>query len=527
MTTPATSAATERPYLLERIGEAAVVQVLRRRLRRAAGVDEDPRLAPRRGGPGRPRHLLRPAPPSQPGPAGHARRAGPSRGCAAGGEPGGDRPLRQAGLDPHRSLPLADVAEVRHRPVARGVDRGRPRGGGGRRPLPAARRRDRRRPDRAAGAGAVRRRRRADGDEQDAAGRPGHPDRQRQQPVRRRQPRRPRRLHRALRAERPPGQDAGRPGRRGLSRRRPLRRRHPPHRRPPRGCHRPGAAGDGRGAAGPGALLPHRRGRRSPRLRHRLGRRSRLAGRHHQRLHRGLHGRPRLQGLVGSGGLVRQRGQDPAVPGHRRRRAVVRGSDAVGPEVPQAGRDRRLGPRHRRRGRVRRCGADDADRHQPAERSGHPRDARQQVGVALQHLRRLQQVDAGFVARGVLVVAGGGRPGRALGRLRRRAVDQPARDHRPRLRAGRTRGVRGLEQPPARAVLDPRGDAGRPGRPVFRRRSAAWWRSACARPAITATSSWPSTRATPATRSCSCAASARAPPSRKITCAIARRSSIG
>ena len=65
--------------------------------------------------------------------------------------------------------------------------------------------------------------------------------------------------------------------------------------------------------------------------------------------------------------------QDAAVPGDRRRGAVVRGSDALGSEVPQAGSHRRLGARHRRRRRGRRLGADDADRHQPAQRSGDPR----------------------------------------------------------------------------------------------------------------------------------------------------------
>ena len=42
-----------------------------------------------------------------------------------------------------------------------------------------------------------------------------------------------------------------------------------------------------------------------------------------------------------------------------------------------------------------------------------------------------------LAARGVLVVAGRSGAGRAVGRLRRRALDQPARDHRPRLRARR------------------------------------------------------------------------------------------
>ena len=48
--------------------------------------------------------------------------------------------------------------------------------------------------------------------------------------------------------------------------------------------------------------------------------------------------------------------------------------------------------RHRRRRRDRRLGTDDADRHQPAERSGDPRAVRQQVGLARQRQRGLRQV---------------------------------------------------------------------------------------------------------------------------------------
>ena len=47
---------------------------------------------------------------------------------------------------------------------------------------------------------------------------------------------------------------------------------------------------------------------------------------------------------------------------HRRARAVVRGSDALGPAVPQAAGDGRHGPRDRSRHRNRRLGAGDADR---------------------------------------------------------------------------------------------------------------------------------------------------------------------
>ena len=55
-----------------------------------------------------------------------------------------------------------------------------------------------------------------------------------------------------------------------------------------------------------------------------------LAGRHDQRLHRGLPGRARHQGRVGSARLLRQPREDRRDPEARRRRAVVRGPHAVG-----------------------------------------------------------------------------------------------------------------------------------------------------------------------------------------------------
>ena len=55
-----------------------------------------------------------------------------------------------------------------------------------------------------------------------------------------------------------------------------------------------------------------------------------VAGRHDQRLHRGLHGRARHEGRVGSARLLRQPREDRRHPEARRRRAVVRGPHAVG-----------------------------------------------------------------------------------------------------------------------------------------------------------------------------------------------------
>ena len=65
--------------------------------------------------------------------------------------------------------------------------------------------------------------------------------------------------------------------------------------------------------------------------------------------------------------------------------------------VPEAGRPRHHRQRHRRRGRDRRLRPDHAGRHQPAERPGHPREVRQQVGVAVERQRGVRQVDVGGV----------------------------------------------------------------------------------------------------------------------------------
>ena len=84
------------------------------------------------------------------------------------------------------------------------------------------------------------------------------------------------------------------------------------------------------GAARADQVLPDRRDGRPGGVRHRLGRGQDLAGRHDQRLHRGLHGPARHEGLVGEPGLLRQPGKDRGHPQAGRRRAVVRGPHAVG-----------------------------------------------------------------------------------------------------------------------------------------------------------------------------------------------------
>ena len=154
---------------------------------------------------------------------------------------------------------------------------------------------------------------------------------------------------------------------------------------------------DGEGAARAHSVVPHRRRARPARVRHRLGRRQVVARRHDQRVHRGLSRRPRHQGRVGSARLLRQHDEDRRHQEARRRSAVVREPHAVGPAVLQGERAGRHRQRHRRRHRDRRCRTGDADRHQPAERTGSARAVRQQVGLDLQCERSLRRsMDAGF-----------------------------------------------------------------------------------------------------------------------------------
>ena len=93
---------------------------------------------------------------------------------------------------------------------------------------------------------------------------------------------------------------------------------------------------DGRGAARADRVLPDRRGRRSRGVRHRVGAGQGVAGRHDQRLHRGVPRRARHQGRVGrrssSTSTARRRRRSRR---SREQRAVVRGPHAVGSEVPQ------------------------------------------------------------------------------------------------------------------------------------------------------------------------------------------------
>jgi hypothetical protein len=116
--------------------------------------------------------------------------------------------------------------------------------------------------------------------------------------------------------------------------------------------------------------------------------------------------------------------------------------------------------------------ADDAGRHQPAERPGDPRDLRQQVGVALERLRGLREVDAAGVPRRVLLGRGRGRARHEVGGVRERADDEPARGHRARVGPGLRRPRRHAGGGAARAVLDARGGPGRSRGPLLRRGSS-------------------------------------------------------
>ena len=206
----------------------------------------------------------------------------------------------------------------------------------------------------------------------------------------------------------------------------------------------------------------------------------------------------------------------------RRQRPVVRGPDALGRSIPEAGRPRHHRQRHRRGDRNRRLGTDHADRHQPAERSGDPREARQQVGVAVEREHRLRQVDVGIVPPRVRVDRGGGAARREVEQRGERADDQHARGDRSRVRED----LREAEGQPADgvegAVLRARGGACRSGRAVFHSQPEA-------RRAGDHRGQGPGRdrprrvpRAIPGTRWRSCGGSAKAPRSRKTTCATAR-----
>ena len=83
----------------------------------------------------------------------------------------------------------------------------------------------------------------------------------------------------------------------------------------PRGRGRIRDRADGARAQGARQVVSHRRDRRSHRVRHRLGPGQRLARRHDQRVHRGLHGPARHQGLLGGARLLCKPARRPRTSG--------------------------------------------------------------------------------------------------------------------------------------------------------------------------------------------------------------------
>ena len=167
----------------------------------------------------------------------------------------------------------------------------------------------------------------------------------------------------------------------------------------------------------------------------------------------------------------------PRRPPRSRSSPPTRSGSRIGcrgiPKYRKAGRPGHHRERHRRRHRDGRLRSGDADRHQPAQRSIGTRAVRQQVGVALERQRGLRQVDAAGVPHRVLLDAGGSGAGGEVGRARRRADDEHARGHRPRVGQGRGAAQGQSAGGAEGAVLGARGSAGRSGRAVFPARSEA------------------------------------------------------
>ena len=101
---------------------------------------------------------------------------------------------------------------------------------------------------------------------------------------------------------------------------------------------------DGEGAGGPRDVLQDRRGRRPREVRHRLGAGQGVAGGHDQRVHRGLPGSAWHQGRLGGAGLLRQPGEDGPHQEAGGERAVVRGPHALGSQSTASRTCRALSP---------------------------------------------------------------------------------------------------------------------------------------------------------------------------------------
>ena len=251
-----------------------------------------------------------------------------------------------------------------------------------------------------------------------------------------------------------------------------------------------------------------------------------VAGRHDQRVRRGLSRRPRHQGRVGSARLLRERREDLGDPRRSRQHAQwfedrmpwdpkcrkpgVRGVTANA--IDGRHRDRRLGPDH-------------AGRHQPAERSGGSANSYGSKSVSLSNVNEAYDKSTLPEFRSEFSwTAGGSRRARSKwSALGRRADDEHARGDRPRVGQGRRAAARAIRRRRCKeqfsALEESRADLVAlyflpdPQARRDRRLSAA---------TITTTIVRAEYEATRATRSCSCAASARARRSKKITCATAR-----
>ena len=305
--------------------------------------------------------------------------------------------------------------------------------------------------------------------------------------------------------------------------RRQVRHLHHRDRQAPRSREAVRRTADGQGARRADQVLSHRRGRRSQGLRHRVGPGQGLAGRHHQRLHRGLPRSARHQGQLG------RRWSSTST---RRRRSASRPS----PPTRSGSRITCRGTPKYRKPSVQGIVANAIDVVVETGDSGPvtpiginlPNDQaiREKYGsksvALLERQRGLRQVGAGHRC----AASSRGTPDEAqrvaeVRDLRRRADHRHARSDRPRVGpAGRGQGQSaGADQG---ALLRARRRAAPISSACTSSPIRSWSSSASSPPPITTTSCAPNTRPTRATRWCSCAASAKARRSKKTTCATAR-----
>ena len=269
-------------------------------------------------------------------------------------------------------------------------------------------------------------------------------------------------------------------------------------------------------------VLSHRRGSRSQGLRHRVGAGQGFAGRHHQRLHRGLPRSARREGRVGGAGVLRQPGEDAAHQDHRHQRAVVRGPHAVGRRSTASRTSRALSPTPSTwsietgdSGPVTPIGINLPNDQEIREKYGSKSVALSNVNEAY------DRSSPGSMRSEFTWSPEEAQRAEKFATLCRRAHHRHARSDRPRL------------GPPGRGQGEPPGADRR--KSSRRSKKAApissactsspirsWSSSASSPPPTTTTWCAPNTRPIRATRSCSCAAFAKARRSKRTTCATAR-----